>query len=113
MLVSCSEEGAGVRDLPNTRFAVWPLAAGRSLHHLAALGRAVLGIGGFGEALALAGILSLAGAAGALAGALSLAGVGAGALHTVSKGRGSNGAGREDGGGGRDQRTLVHENPPG
>ena len=43
---------------------------------------------GLGEALALAGILALAGVGRALAGALALAGVRAAALHTVGKGRG-------------------------
>ena len=50
------------------------------LESLAALGRAVGAVLGLGEALALAGILPLAGVARALAGALSLAGVGAAAM---------------------------------
>src|SRR6266542_825573 len=77
--------------------AAWRTPAslsGRSLHHLAALGGAVLGVGRLGEALTLAGVL-------------------AGAVHAGCKGCGREARGGEDGDGGRDQRTLVHGDPPG
>src|SRR5262249_33426044 len=79
------------------------------LHDLAALGGAVLCGAGFGEALALAGVLPLAGVVGALAGALALAGIRPAALHGVGgKGCRGKGGGREDRGRGGNQRALVH-----
>ena len=59
------------------------------LHHLAARLRARGGVGDFGPALALAGVLALArGSRSTLAGALALACIGPGALHTIGKGSG-------------------------
>src|SRR5260370_21782691 len=73
-------------------------------------GRDVLGLG---EALALAGILALAGGCrAAFAGALALAGVGATALDAVGVGGRGEGACGEDRSGSRDHLTLVHEDPP-
>src|SRR5260370_38468973 len=85
--------------------ALDPLAAG------SAAGRGVLDLG---PALTLAGVHALArrGAA-ALAGALALAGVGAGALPAFGVRGGGESASSEDRSGRRDQRTLVHEDPPG
>src|SRR6185312_15473597 len=65
------------------------------------------------EALALAGILALAGVGRALARALALAGVGAVALHAaICVRRRGEGAGSEDRSSGGDQCTLGHEQPP-
>src|SRR5689334_1772932 len=83
------------------------------LHHLAALARAAGAVLRLGEALALAGILALAGVGRALARALALAGVRAVALHSFGVGSGDERAGGEDRGGGGDQCTLGHEEPPG
>src|SRR5262249_27396545 len=79
---------------------------------LAALGGALPRGAGLGEALAVAGVLALAGVAGALAGALALAGVGAAAFHTLRMSGGDEGAGSEDRRGGRDQLALGHEQSP-
>src|SRR5258708_24425276 len=84
-----------------------------ALHHLAAGSAAGRGVLDLGPALTLAGVHALArrGAA-ALAGALALAGVGAGALHAFGVRGGGESASSEDRSGRRDQRTLVHEDPP-
>src|ERR1700730_16664878 len=93
----------------DARVSVWPAA----LHRLAAGSGASRDVLDLGEALALAGILALGGGCGtALAGAQALAGVGAGALHAFGVRGGGEGAGSEDRSGSRDQRTLVHEDPP-
>src|SRR4029078_11121362 len=68
-----------------------------ALEDFAALLSALQRRAGFGEALALAGVLPLAGVRGAVAGALALAGVGAAAFHAGRKGGGRcKGGGRED-----------------
>src|SRR5882724_8029130 len=78
------------------------------LQHLAALGGAVGAVLGFGEALSLAGILSLAGVARALARALSLAGVGAAAMDGSRMGGGDEGRGGKDRRSGDEEGALVH-----
>src|SRR5258706_349606 len=86
-----------------------------SLRMAAALRRFELALGGVAlflghgrEALALAGVLALAGMVAALAGALALAGVAGHALALRGIGRarrgGGNGAGEEQGGGGGGER---------
>src|SRR5437868_6326805 len=69
-----------------------PWTRRRSAFDLAALGRA-LGGARFDPALALAGILALAGVAGLLARALALAGIEADAMHLGIVGAGAGGAG--------------------
>src|SRR5258708_38060357 len=82
----------------------------KGLENLAARSGAGRGVLGFGEALALAGILALAGGRrAAFAGALALAGVGATALDAVGVGGRGEGAGGEDPSSSRNQRTLFHE----
>src|SRR5688572_8539497 len=76
------------------------------LQHLAALGRALAGVGRLGPALALAGILALAGGRAHLAGAGALASVGARTLHALCIGSGSERAGGEQGGGSGDDGLL-------
>src|SRR4051812_29424165 len=84
-----------------------------------ALGGSAFVLGHFREALALAGVLSLAGVRGALAGALALAGIGADALTFaggVGHGR-HGGAGQEQGGcgggnGGAGLGCDLHLYPP-
>src|SRR5579883_846228 len=92
--------------------AQWGDPPAVALHHLAALGGAVGSAGHLGEALALAGILALAGVGRALARALALAGVGAVTLHAFGMRRGDERAGGEQRGSGGDQCTLGHEQPP-
>src|SRR5204863_3776419 len=83
------------------------IVAGSALDVGAALGLA-LGFRHHRKAVALAGVLALAGIAGALAGALALAGVGGHALALRGVGRGrsrrDDGAGQEQRGGGGSQR---------
>src|SRR5262249_34529660 len=69
-------------------------------HRLAAFGRAIGGVLGLGETLALARVLALAGIVRALAGALTLAGVGAGAMHRRSLCDTDEGGRRKNRGGG-------------
>src|SRR5947208_15006762 len=86
-----------------------PRRCSSGLERLAALGGAVGGRLGLGEALPLAGILPLAGVARALAGALALAGVRTTAFHTVGKSGGGESADREDRSGRDDQGAFVHK----
>src|SRR4030095_10415549 len=80
-----------------------------SLHHPAALGGALAGVGGFRPALALAGILALARRVGGLAGAGALAGIDAGTLGGLGVGGGGERAGGEKSGGSRHESTLGHD----
>src|ERR1044072_9875016 len=73
--------------------------------------RALDGRAGHHEALALAGVLALAGRRCGLAGALTFAGIGAGA-GDLGLGGGREGAHGEDGGRGGGQGALGHDNLP-
>ena len=84
-----------------------------AVDHGTAGGRAGLRAGLLDEALALAGVLALAGRVGRLAGALALAGVRGAALHAGCERRRREARGGEDRNGSGDQHTLVHGDPPG
>ena len=78
------------------------------LNDLSALGGAACDVGGFGKALALAGILALASGRTHLAGALPLAGIDTTAFDAGGMGRRGERAGGEDRGGRREDCTLCH-----